>query len=148
MNASVEISWSPASCQRTYLAAATLSQLLDDTFSTNSQLELFSMNPNLSGTSVAEGAPPHLDISSATREGRTLATRSSGSLRKSSCLRPLTYSQIPLQPFNPLNFTSQANFPAWNDSPTLGHKSSLREFVQPITFQPRQSPLQKRIPCP
>eukprot|EP00800_Vazella_pourtalesii_P015983 TRINITY_DN4468_c1_g1_i2.p1 TRINITY_DN4468_c1_g1~~TRINITY_DN4468_c1_g1_i2.p1 ORF type:complete len:107 (+),score=16.45 TRINITY_DN4468_c1_g1_i2:135-455(+) len=47
---SANISWSPSSCQRTYLAAATLAQQLDDTFSTSSQLELFSMDPKLSGT--------------------------------------------------------------------------------------------------
>ena len=47
---SANISWSPSSCKRTYLAAATLAQQLDDTFSTSSQLELFSMDPELSGT--------------------------------------------------------------------------------------------------
>ena len=47
---SANISWSPSSCKRTYLAAATLAQQLDHIFTTSSQLELFSMDPELSGT--------------------------------------------------------------------------------------------------
>ena len=47
---------------------------------------------------------------------------------------PPTFSQIPLQPFNPQSFAPQTNFPAWNDPPPLGHKPSPRESVQPITL--------------
>ena len=47
---SANISWSPGGLQKCYLAAATLAQQLDDTFSTSSQLELFSMSPELAGT--------------------------------------------------------------------------------------------------
>ena len=47
---SANISWSPDGSRKCYLAAATLAQQLDDTFSTSSQLELFSMSPELVGT--------------------------------------------------------------------------------------------------